>query len=146
MAYNTISFLKQLEYFMGYRSEVAITIYDANVGKSSKIELLKEYYLTTITLDIELANILKIHFNNSKCNTAGRDVFEEDILFHVDDTKWYEGSMVVDFFDKLTKMAIDLGLNVESMIIGEDLDDVTSFKSGEALPYRIGFNRSISIY
>lgn len=107
---------------MGYRSDVAFTVY----GDKEKLKQLKEEIDDQIeNFPAEMADELTELFKSSVSETD-RPIWNDDgeFFFFASHVKWYEGYPCVDFIEGMYKYAKDIGgLVGERVCVGEELDD-----------------------
>ena len=122
---------------MGYRSQIAINIY------GDKIDLVKAFYDTEYALlTPDAQDDLKHFYEESMWQERETGL---EFFFTNDSLKWYPGYGSVDFIEDVVGFAREIGLNVEYVKIGEEIDDVVAEYDGDEVEYRLEVDRSISI-
>ena len=122
---------------MGYRSQIAINIY------GDKIDSVKALYDT----EYDLLSPYDQEDLNNTCSGSPWVQKETglEFFFTNESVKWYTGFGAVDFIEDVVCLARELGLNVEYVKIGEEIDDVVAEYDGDEVEYRLEVDRSISI-
>lgn len=122
---------------MGYRSDVAIKIYgDAGVMVEFETEYVKRF--------LQLPELEQKWLNDIITDMFEANGFTDDgFSFYVEQIKWYDDDALVMFYEEIMLKAEDLGLNVEFIRLGEEMDDNETNYIGDDLDYKLGINRSI---
>ena len=122
---------------MGYRSDVAIKIYgDAGVMVEFETEYVKRF--------LQLPELEQKWLNDIFNDMFEANGFTDDgFSFYVEQIKWYDDDALVMFYEEIMLKAEDLGLNVEFIRLGEEMDDNETNYIGDDLDYKLGINRSI---
>jgi hypothetical protein len=123
---------------MGYRSDVAITVYgDADAMVEFETEYVKKF--------LQLPELEQKWLNDIINAVPEANGFTEDgYKFYVDHIKWYNDDDIVNFFEELITLAEETGLSAEFIRLGEEYDDNETRWYGDDCEYRLGVNRSIS--
>jgi len=122
---------------MGYRSEVAISIYG---DVENMVNFEAAYNAAYEELDSEAkASIDDFMTYDDNGFNANCTAFK----FHLDSVKWYELYNDVAFLVGLLSIAEDCEVNSEFVRIGEDYDDIETEYSGENVAFNLGVARSI---
>jgi hypothetical protein len=131
---------------MGYRSDVAITAY----GNKEKLVELKAYYDAEVQkLGSDGADDLN-RLINASVNESIRNIWDDEtgeFFFYASHVKWYDGYPVVDLFSGVFDKAKELGLTVERVRIGEEVEDIQEEYEDDVdgnCEYRLSVSRSIS--
>jgi hypothetical protein len=122
---------------MGYRSDVAIKVYgDAFLMVEFETEYVKRF--------LQLPELEQKWINDIITDMFEANGFTDDgFSFYVEQIKWYDDEVLVVFYEELMLKAKYLGLNVEFIRLGEEMDDNETNYIGDDLDYKLGINRSI---
>ena len=120
---------------MGYRSQIAVSIY------GGKIDSVKAFYDTEYALLTPDAQGDVKHFYKESMWRERETGLE--FFFTNDSLKWYPGYESVDFIEDVVGFAREIGLNVEYVRIGEEVEDVVADYDGDLVEYRLEVDRSI---
>lgn len=124
---------------MGYRSDVAIKIYgdDANKMVEFETEYVKRF--------LQLPELEQKWMNDIFNDTPEANGFTDDgFSFYVEQIKWYNDEVIVNFYDGLIDKAEELGLCAEFVRIGEEHDDNETRYINDEVEYKLYINRSIT--
>ena len=124
---------------MGYRSDVAIKIYgdDANKMVEFETEYVKRF--------LQLPELEQKWMNDIFNDTPEANGFTDDgFSFYVEQIKWYDDEVIVNFYDGLIDKAEELGLCAEFVRVGEDYNDTEANYIGDEVEYKLHVCRSIT--